>query len=329
MSLWRSCFEDTEEFIELYFSRVYTDENTLIGYAPDKVTAVCHTQALPYKLQLAKGTVPLPVGYISGACTLIEYRGQGYMQRLMEKALEMMYERGDVASFLIPASESLFHFYQKGFGYGTAFYYEEAHEFNFEPILAELSTSDVAMTLTQHERNMQSYGILHDDNQWQTIILDYNLGVQSQVTNLYDTNGHIDGLALYIDFGDCISVRCCYASIERREELLSTINPQSKPYRQVLPVSSSDITSWIPKGMLRPIRLYDLLKEWIREIPDYSCHVYIVDDLLQHNTGSYNICNGTITYTKAQEQDAVFMEISTLVEEIARRRPLFMSFMLE
>lgn len=328
MSLWRSCFEDSEDFIQLYFSRVYRDEDTLIGYTPDGTTAVSHTQALPYKLQLAEGTTPLPVGYISGACTLAEYRGQGYMQRLMEEALGMMYERGDVASFLIPASDSLYIFYRQGFGYGTAFYEEEID--TAIPLdLAEVNTLDIASALMQAEANRTSYRILHNLQQWQAILADYDLGEQSHVASLHNELGEVEAVSLYVDLEKQVLLKACYALSEKSPELLQVINPNTKPLRQIIPARVGATGQWQPKGMLRPLRLYELLKHWGQGLPTLTLHVYVEDNLFPDNTGSYHIDRGSVTYTKTCEPDAVRLGLPDLVEQLAQLCPLSMSLMME
>lgn len=121
--LWEQCFDDEKAFVDFYFSRIYKDEYTYLSYVGDR--AVSHVEALPYLLSFQGDRYP--IHYISGACTLAEFRGQGLMQQLMAAALQDRAEKGDDLSFLIPANEGLFDFYAK-MGYQTLCYYRLSDE---------------------------------------------------------------------------------------------------------------------------------------------------------------------------------------------------------
>ena len=73
--LWRTCFGDSEAFIDLYFDRVYQDDNTLTIERNGQIVSAL--QMLPYTMTYF-GT-EISVAYISGACTVPEQRGQGLM----------------------------------------------------------------------------------------------------------------------------------------------------------------------------------------------------------------------------------------------------------
>lgn len=50
--LWKDCFEDTEEFIQLYFERKYKGENTLLYRIVEGEALGCFADvALPYDLR--------------------------------------------------------------------------------------------------------------------------------------------------------------------------------------------------------------------------------------------------------------------------------------
>ena len=84
IDLWRLSFNDTEEFIRLYFDRVYKEENTLVIEKDGQVVSAL--QMLPYTMTYY-GT-EISVAYISGACTLPSMRGKGLMKQLMQKAFD-------------------------------------------------------------------------------------------------------------------------------------------------------------------------------------------------------------------------------------------------
>ena len=114
--MWKICFDDTEEFMDLYFSEKYRNENTLIYFIDNQ--AVASLQMLPYQFTFYGEEIP--VAYISGVCTLPEFQGRGYMGKLMISAFDLMREREIPLSILIPAKTWLYDYYAQ-FGYERVF----------------------------------------------------------------------------------------------------------------------------------------------------------------------------------------------------------------
>jgi len=107
--MWKVCFNDSDAFIELYFSRKYRNRNTLVYF--EEGQAVASLQILPYDVRFY-GKV-IPCGYISGACTLPDFRGRGYMKHLLMESFRVMQDRQIALSLLIPAEDWLYGFYAK------------------------------------------------------------------------------------------------------------------------------------------------------------------------------------------------------------------------
>ncbi len=124
IDLWRTSFEDTEAFINLFFSRIYKEENALTIEQNGKVVSALHV--LPYTL-IWHGK-ELPVSYIYAACTAPEMRGQGRMRQLIEEAFDVMKSRGDALTVILPATPQLFAYYRT-MGYVDAFFYTEEKRF--------------------------------------------------------------------------------------------------------------------------------------------------------------------------------------------------------
>lgn len=117
--LWKTCFpEDSPDFVQFYMNRVHRTRDALLFRGADG-DCRAYLGMVPYQLQMGKRTVSC--SYLSGVCTLPEFRGRGYMTAMMERALRVMYDRGDVMSVLIPAKPDL---YLK-FGYADSFFLEQ------------------------------------------------------------------------------------------------------------------------------------------------------------------------------------------------------------
>jgi len=114
--MWKICFGDSDEFINLYFAHKYKNENTLIYFEGDK--AVASLQMLPYTINFYEQEIPF--AYLAGLCTLPEYRKKGYMAQLIDKSHQLIAERNIPLSILIPAEDWLFGFYEK-YGYEQVF----------------------------------------------------------------------------------------------------------------------------------------------------------------------------------------------------------------
>lgn len=107
--MWKICFKDTDEFMDLYFSQKYKEENTLIYFEGGK--AVASLQMLPYSITFYGETIPF--AYLSGLCTLPEYRRRGYMDQLIHEAHRVIEQRKIPLAILIPAEDSLYGFYER------------------------------------------------------------------------------------------------------------------------------------------------------------------------------------------------------------------------
>lgn len=118
IDLWRSCFRDSEDFIRLFFERVYREEWALTIEEEGEVISVLYL--IPYRMNWEGQEIN--VGYICGAGTLPSRRGEGLMGRLLHDAREVMRQRQMDLAVLIPAEERLFDYYRQ-YGYTEAFFY--------------------------------------------------------------------------------------------------------------------------------------------------------------------------------------------------------------
>ncbi len=116
MRLWRCCFDDGEDFVGRFFSRVYREENARTLEEDGQV--VCAMHVLPYVMNYHGEAVP--AAYFYGICTHPAYRRRGYMRLLLEQSLLRLEEEGCGLAFLIPADEYLFDCYRKS-GFTEAF----------------------------------------------------------------------------------------------------------------------------------------------------------------------------------------------------------------
>jgi predicted acetyltransferase len=113
-ALWLRTFDDSEEFVDFYFEKYFSDKNNIFVEQNGKIISAL--QALPFSLQIENKIVPS--AYLSGICTDENFQHQGFMRELLTKTHRQLFENQYWAATLIPASENLEKMYQK-FGYAT------------------------------------------------------------------------------------------------------------------------------------------------------------------------------------------------------------------
>lgn len=114
--MWKTCFGDTDEYMDLIFTKKYKEDNTLIYF--EKEEAVASLQMQEYNIRMYEEV--FPIYYLAGLCTLPEHRNKGYMGKLITEALNIMQSRDIALTILVPANEQLFNYYEK-YGFTQAF----------------------------------------------------------------------------------------------------------------------------------------------------------------------------------------------------------------
>ena len=102
-ALWKLCFDDSDQFIDMYFRLRYKSEiNVVIESGNEVISAL---QMLPYVMTYS-GT-EISVNYIYAACTLPSERGQGLMRQLIQDAFKVMESRKVALTVIIPDRKSV------------------------------------------------------------------------------------------------------------------------------------------------------------------------------------------------------------------------------
>lgn len=104
ISLWNKTFKDSRERIENYLDNMCKNNMVLIT-EEDKVIAMA--SILPVTIRDKKGR------YVYAVATDENYRGKGHGKAIMEEIDKVIKERDEHFAVLVPASKSLFDFYEK------------------------------------------------------------------------------------------------------------------------------------------------------------------------------------------------------------------------
>lgn len=300
-NLWEACFPaDTEPFLDLYFSAVYKPEHTLC--LEKSGTPIAHVQCLPYELQYGQKT--WQAGYISGACTLPDYRGKGYMHSLMAAALRHMYERGDVLSMLIPADAWLYDFYRHKAGYETAFYDASTTDgHNLCATDEKLNAPDWQSLILAAQRARPQGSICHTRAQLEVVLKDYQLAGGGVAFWPSDGQQAITSACFYLPTTDHqLYIGAIYGSAASRKALIQELLSAYECHTFTARVEAQP-SSGQPKGMLRILRAETFLQHIAAQRPHLTDSFILIDEQLPENNGLYALSEGTLMRRGAAAND--------------------------
>lgn len=333
-NLWKLCFNDSEEYVDLYFQARYNNDVNIAIQSDEKVIAAL--QMLPYPMTYEGKEIN--TAYISGACTHPDYRNKGVMRELLSQAFVRMSNQDIHLSTLIPAEPWLFDYYAQ-IGYVPIFksskliskafpaipfknmpmlkvvqeYRDEDYEFlnrkmrerpnciqhtkeGYQFMLSDLQTSKGKVyTLTIHEKTVALTVAYPTENG--SLLLD---------DILY--NNPADGLFL-------IQLIC-------QENQLSSIEIQ-------FPRVEAQRSQLFPFGMARIINAQAMLQLYAANHPDLKANLHITDKQICQNNGYYYLNDGKCMYSaKRLPCRHSTLTISQLTKKVFARLEPCMSLML-
>ncbi|MCP9611219.1 GNAT family N-acetyltransferase [Coprobacter tertius] len=329
IDLWQACFGDTEEFVQLYFSTKYSDENTLAIIEDDKVLSAL--QILPYTMTC--WGKKYRASYISGASTWPEYREKGLMSRLIREAFITMRNREIPFSFLIPAEEWLYDYYAKS-GYAPVF--RKACEVYRDILPADFNVC--GNTIGEYYAYFSSRigertcCIQHSLDDFKVILQELELA-GGKVIAVHNNEKRIRGLAFALFYNNRILVKdWFYDDIAARNELLQLIRREFPKGDIFCDIPATVENNGYKRGMLRIVNVRRILHGYAKAFPQVK-HVWrIIDDIIPQNNGIYFISNGKCM--QRPDDDKFNTDDIYTVSELAIRLfpisdPPFLSLMLD
>lgn len=318
--LWKACFEDSEEFIKLYFDKVYHDEDTLL--IEEDGHALAHIQMLPY--EFAYNDLLFPFGYISGACTMPDCRGKGLMRSLLADSLKEMFARGDVFTALIPQEEWLYGYYHDVANYVPAFS-KGVLRWNRA---GTVPLSDFVEEVVLSYDIKDTFYVKHSRIQAENEVLDFTLAPGGGYERLsgdaivyYMTNGSvldIRGIVGKADVGRILGWISPFISNHREIEEVSIIVPDrmysslDKPMNMIRVVNLKSLLLTISEDKL-------LLERFARE---FKFPMSVNDPILRQNNCTFIVENGRLDFMESEKSIVSHTELS-IEEFMERLLPVF------
>lgn len=328
--LWRICFpEDSEDFIELYFSMRYTDDITSAIIMDGNV--VSSLQRIPYSMAY-KGDI-IPVSYISGACTHPSRRGIGLMTRLLKEAHRKMYDNGIYMSTLIPANNGLVDFY-KGSEYSIIFNPEEkimnqeicCHTINnieFNKVsFSGKETEEISEFIYKYHSEKSSC-ILHTKEDMDVIIADHLLS-DGEIWMGRNIKGNICSVIFTIKEKDKVQIKeLASDSKDTEKEAIGFILRHYGATRAIF---------GFPCGMARVINALEMLKIYSQEVHESKLIEVYGDEEITENNGYYLMserkCTKLPDNNRTSNIEITRIHISELSQLLFKGEKPYMSLML-
>lgn len=329
-ALWKLCFDDTEEFVEMYFRLRYKNEINVAIESGDEVISAL--QMLPYPMTFCGETVQ--TSYISGACTHPDFREKGVMRELLSQAFARMLHNGVYFSTLIPAEPWLFDYYAR-MGYAPVFQYstKEITVPEFIPS-KEIEVKAVAECKEEIYRYLNSKlslrpcCIQHTYEDFQVIMAD--LILSDGILFVASQENKIVGLAIvYRGKRQLIINELLTDSKDAEHSLLHYIKQHTGCKQMIQLAPPTEETLALPLGMARIIHAKEVLQLYASAFPEDEMQVELVDKQLSVNNGYYYLCKGKCMYsTQRLPGTHISMNIRDLTDRILRPLSPYMSLML-
>ena len=363
--LWDKCFnEEDKRFVDLYFEKRYTDQDNVFIEKNGKVVSAL--QLISYPFSYYGKTIGC--AYLSGCCTDPEYRSQGLMNDVIIKSLIQAKNNGACFAALIPASESLFNYYE-GTNFISTFDYSKIKINKSQQLTAnsqqpvsgcQIISHRVTESLShQDDGELDFYQVYeyfntkmrarnccvqHDEYDFGVILKDLELFDNHLLVAKYGED--ICGLAFcYLRNGE-IYIKEFFA--ESPAILTDFITTASQLFEsESESVSINIIVPSVPGqkthrlGMARIIDAETMLRIYAMTHPKMKIELSIVDPILTHNNGTYYINNGVLDKKNSIGANVVDIEqltqalfgynIENLPEKLQafNKQAAFMSLMLD
>lgn len=331
IKIWQESFSDPREYVNMYFDRVYRDDEALT-LADRSGQTLSSLLLQKYEMKYQDGRYP--VSYVAGAATVRKQRGKGFMSQLMADALRVSADRGDMLCALIPARSALYYYYSR-FGFSTFFYTKEQrftslHSFPVEGSYEEYvnpAAEDVWEAFNRFQ-NMRRCYIMHSRRDFDNILADLEADGGTFVVMAVDDEDHgprIVSMAWAVPKEDLLLVTDVMGESEdARTAALRALRSKypDTPFLLYGRPGDSMGGRLMPRGMGRVVNAGMLLGAVAEANPDFKCAVRVTDPILSElNSHTFVMAEGECRVEDGHEGRVDFDVSVDVLGEIAFSSP--------
>lgn len=340
--LWKLCFDDSDEFVEMYFRLRYTNETTMYLQSGNMIVSSLQMPCYPLTFEGNE----IQAAYISGACTHPDFRGKGVMAQLLAESFSRMVQKNIPVSFLIPANPGLYDYYAKT-GYAKAFFRSQKKQ-QVSDITVAKGNLHFEHTTTSDQRIFDYFikkalqrpnYIQHTSADLEAVMEDLRMSGGSitiarhgsQTSSQQASHGRIAGILFAYPEDDYLKVTEWFADNDGIRDNLFREAAHYHNQSDILwferPTHSAEEQAF---GMARIINAQKMLELYAAAHPEKKINIHLTDEQLTFNNGYYSINRGSCSFSQKPHQNGhiemTIQQLSTLVFDEAR---LYMSLMLE
>ena len=318
--MWADAFADSNEWRRWFFENVYDDNQAMLSIR----NGTPLSSLLLQKRSFNFCGNDVPCGYIAGATTAKNLRSRGFMSELMNKALIESYARGDVFVSLIPATDSLYFFYDK-FGFATVIYreverYTALHRFDKSEAFKPIEPDFKVLESIEKQRDR---AVRHSEKDWSQIVTDLTFE-DGYVCACVDNEGNPVALAIALERKEEILVK--YLGVPKGSEssaaeyVLSMVRDYfgSKPVEVwAMPGDRKNSPRLRARGMMRIVDANAVLSALALHDRKMQQVILLRDPIVHANNGYYIIRNGECRMVENTMRPVTLaVDISTLTSII-------------
>lgn len=319
MKLWKKVFCDSDGYINLFFNNYYNPD--YIEYEMNEGRLIAMLIGVPYDFNANKET-RLRGLYLCGLATEEGYRCKGIMSKLMERICKKANKKNFDFCFLIPANVELMKYYKKR-GWQNLFwqnivdvggcdYFEnESNKFKINNKTFRIDTlldfkkyfDDLWFLFASVEDDFIGLGLKHSKKDFEILVDDF-LNSGGYLCVLIEENKNVNGMA-FVDTdknGNC-EIKAIYSLSQYYEnQLLNQIVGEYEDHKILLKRTFIDSTQFKiqndlrcfgckPYGMMKIIKLSEILKFWSVWMTEQKFSILVKDDSYSQNYAIYEISN--------------------------------------
>ena len=324
--IWLENFTDSVDEVDFYFKNIYKKENFLILEEDSEIKGSLHEN--PYNINFNNNL--LPSFYIVAVAVSPEYRGKGYMKKLLNFSLNNAFSKGIDIVFLSPINTEIYSNF--GFGYisGLEHYKIKLEDIPFSTIskdieIKKVKENDFDSMIELYNRKMKDNKIyLQRDKSYFSRIKAEIESDNGKIYTFYKEKRIVGYLMCYFKEGE-ISIReFFYSDIETTKTMLAFLKtfkeyysdlevttPQGSNLNFLFPNQLKVEKSENPYILARILNVKNIFS--YLNIKDINFKIKVNDSIISENNGVFSIDrSGNIEKLESEDKWNIDIDIRDL-----------------